>query len=90
MLTITLDDFEIEKKFLEYSKEKKESIEDIVVKALDQFFNNESKMEYEKKDPKRHMKKISYEIDEDVDDVVPYSHIKESARYIHDLRRKKR
>ena len=47
-----------------------------------------NKIVYSKKDPMKYIRKINYEDDgEDLSDVKPYSHIKDSAKYIHDLRR---
>jgi hypothetical protein len=38
----------------------------------------------------QHISKIKYEDDgEDLSDVNPYSHVEDSAKYIHDLRRER-
>ncbi len=51
----------------------------------------EQKLVYTTKDPMKHLTKLNYEYDKDLcDDVKPYSHIDDSAKYIHDLRRKRR
>jgi len=93
MLAIKIDNPEIEKKFFEYAKLKKKKIEDVVVEAMKQFLDKqteEDEIVYSKKDPIRHIHKINYEDDgEDLSDVKPYSHIEDSAKYIHDLRRKR-
>jgi hypothetical protein len=38
----------------------------------------------------KHLVKLNYEYDENLDDVKPYGHINDSAKYIHDLRRQRR
>jgi len=93
MLAIKIDNPEIEKKFFEYAKLKKKKIEEVVVEAMKQFLDKqteEDEIVYLKKDPMNHIHKINYEDDgEDLSDVKPYSHIEDSAKYIHDLRRKR-
>ncbi len=52
---------------------------------------DEQKLVYTTKDPMKHLTKLNYEYDEDLcEGVKPYSHINDSAKYIHDLRRKRR
>jgi len=46
--------------------------------------------EYAKKDPMQYIHKIEYEYDDDLCDDVALTHIEDSAKYIHDLRRKNR
>ena len=92
MLAIKIDNPDIEKKFFEYAKLKKKKIEEVVTEAMREFLDKQKKDEeivYIKKDPMKHMRKLSYKYDENLDDVKPYSHVKDSAKYIHDLRRKK-
>ena len=92
MLTITLNNPEIEEKIFEFVKTKKKKIDEVIADILKEFLENkkEDKLVYEKKDPYKHIKKISYEYDEDLSDVIPYSHIKDSAEYVHNLRRVKK
>ena len=92
MLAIKIDNPEIEKKFFEYAKLKKKKIEEVVVEAMKQFLDKqteEDEIVYIKKDPMKHIRKPSYEYDEDLCDDVALTHITDSAKYIHDLRRKK-
>ena len=95
MLTLKIDNSEFENKFLEYAKSQKKAVEDVAIEAMNYFMSmkNESKgISYTKKDPLKHMHKIMYAYDEceDLSDVKPYSHVADSASYIHDLRRKKK
>lgn len=67
---------------------------EITVEALKSFFDSfgtKKKFNYTKKDPRKHMHKIVYvdEDNEDLSDVKPYSHIEDSAKYVHDLRRQR-
>ncbi len=68
-------------------------IEDVVSEALKLFLDMHKKddaLVYTKKDPMNHIVKIDYKYDEDLCDDVALTHIKDSAKYIHDLRRQKR
>lgn len=47
--------------------------------------SNGDTLVYTKKDPLKHLHKIEYAYDDG--DVKPYSHIEDSAKYIHELRR---
>ena len=49
----------------------------------------EEQFVFKKKDPRKHSRKIKYidEENEDLSDVKPYSHVEDSAKYIHNLRR---
>ena len=92
MLAIKIDNPDIENRFHKYAKTEKETIENIITKALKQFLDSNSsngEIAYEKKDPMKHLRAIDYgyDDDEDLSDVKPYSHIKNSAEYVHNLRR---
>lgn len=93
MLAIKIDNPEIENRFKEYAKQQQKAIEDVVSEAMKLFLDTHKKYDkivYTKKDPMQHIQKVKYEDDgEDLSDVKPYSHIEDSAKYIHDLRRKK-
>ncbi len=93
MLAIKIDNPEIESKFREYVSQQKKDIGDIVSDAISLFLElhkKDDKLVYTKKDPTKHTIKIDYEDDgEDLSDVKPYSHIENSAQYIHDLRRQR-
>jgi len=69
-------------------------IEEVTVEALKDFvdfFYKPKPLSYQKRDPKQYSHKIEYhdELDEDLSDVKPYSHIEDSAKYVHDLRRER-
>ena len=93
MLAIKIDNPEIENKFKKYAKQQKKAIEDVVSEAMKLFLDTHKKDDeivFTKKDPMQHILKIKYEDDgEDLSDVKPYSHIENSAQYIHDLRRER-
>ena len=49
----------------------------------------EDKLVYRKKDPLKHMRKITYEYNESMCDGVALTRIEDSASYIHNLRRER-
>lgn len=91
---IAIDNIEIEKRFREYAEKNKKDMKVVIVDALKMFLDMHKKDDeliYKKKDPLKHLRTIEYEHDdgEDLSDVKPYSHIKDSAKYVHNLRREK-
>ena len=93
MLAIKIDNPEIENEFKKYAKQQKKTIEDIVSIAIKFFLDMQKKddtLVYTKKDPMKHIVKVDYEYDEELCDDVALTHIEDSAKYIHDLRRQKR
>ena len=95
MLTLKIDNSELENKFVEFAKSQQKAVEEVAVDAMKYFMSmkkEDTKFVYTKKDPLKHMHKITYDYDEneDLSDVKPYSHVEDSALYIHELRRKKR
>ncbi len=93
MLAIKIDNPEMENKFKEYAKQQKRAIEDVVSEAMKLFLDThkqDNKIVYIKKDPMQYIQKVEYEDDgEDLNDVKPYSHIEDSAQYMHNLRRER-
>ena len=93
MLAIKIDNPEVEIRFKEYVKQQQKTIEDVASVAIKQFLDMQKKddtLVYTKKDPMKHLHKIKYEDDgEDLSDVKPYSHVEDSALYVHNLRREK-
>ena len=93
MLAIKIDNPDIENRFKEYAKQHKKAIEDVVSDAMKLFLDinkKDDKLVYTKRDPMQYIHKIEYEYDDNLCDEVALSHIEDSAKYIHDLRRKKR
>jgi len=94
MLAIKIDNPEIENRFREYAKQQKIAIEDVASVAIKLFLDTQKKddtLVYTKKDPMKHIVKSNYTDDgECLDDVKPYAYVKDSAQYIHDLRREKK
>ncbi len=92
MLTLSIENPELENKFLEVAKSQKKAVEDVVLDAMKYFINmqKEDKLVYTKKDPLKHLRRIEVDSDdEDLSDVKPFDHIEDSAKYIHDLRRRR-
>ncbi len=93
MLAIKIDNPEIESAFKKYAKQQKKALEDVVSEAMKLFLDMHKKddaLVYTKKDPMKHLHKIKYDDDgEDLSDVKPYSHIEDSALYVHNLRRER-
>jgi len=91
MLAIKIENKEFETKFLEFVKTQKKTIEDVTLDALKKFMssslNQKTKLIYTKKDPLKHMHKITREYDDDLCDEVALTHIKDSAAFIHNMRR---
>lgn len=93
MLAIKINNPEIESRFKQYASQHKKAIEDVVSDAMKLFLDMNKKddeLVYTKKDPMKHMSKIEYKYDDDLCDDVAYTHIEDSAKYIHDLRRQRR
>jgi len=90
-ITLKIDNPNIEEQLREFIKEQKE----ITLEALNHFINSFQKREslvYKKRDPRKYSSKIEYidEENEDLRDVKPYAHVKDSAEYVHNLRRQRR
>ena len=93
MLAIKIDNPDMENQFKHYAMEHKKTIEDVISDAMKLFLSmqkKDDKLVYTKKDPMQYIHKIEYEYDDDLCDDVALTHIKDSAKYIHDLRRKNR
>ena len=73
-----------------------DTLVDKVMSFLNQFPKNQLKIDikpqetlsYKPKDPKKHSRVIKREFDSDSVDEVALTHISDSAKYIHELRRK--
>ena len=92
VLTIKINNPEIEHKFKEYAKEQKQTVEDIANEAMKFFLESKKnkKLKVKKLNPKEHIVSLEYKDDnEDLSDVKLYENIKDSAQYIHNLRRKR-
>ena len=93
MLSIQIDNPEIEQEFKEYAAKEKKSLKEVTREAMRFFLDTRRKEDgliYEKKNPMQHIQNIDYEDDgEDLSDVKLFSHVEDAAKYVHDLRRKK-
>ncbi len=92
MITLKIENPEIESKLKEFVKNQKQELEDVAVEAIRQFIGSfqEDELIYQKKDVTKHMHSIKTEYDEEnLDDVKPYGHVNDSAKYIKELRSKR-
>ncbi|HHB94364.1 MAG TPA: hypothetical protein ENK88_04385 [Campylobacterales bacterium] len=89
-ITLKVENSEMEEQLKAFVQEQQE----VMVEALKNFFDSfhkKEKLQYKKKDPRKHSRKIEYidEENEDLSDVKPYAHVEDSGKYIHDLRRQR-
>ena len=85
MLALQIDNIEIESVFVDKFKSNKKDFIDFIARNLEQFKPSKN-LQYTKKNPMEHIQTISYIDDnENLSDVTPYNHIKNSAQYIHDI-----
>ena len=86
MIILKIENAEIEHKLTEVAKSEKKNIEDVAIKAINNFLNSIQKQKfiYNKKNVTEHMHVIHKEYD--VDDVA-LQHIQNSKEYIHLQRR---
>jgi len=94
MLALNINDINIEKEFLEYAKRDKKNIEELLIDVIKSFLatnKHKDKLIYKKRDVKHYIHKINRDIDnKNLDNIEVYTHIEDSAAYIHDLRRDKK
>ncbi len=91
-IVLNIENQELEDTLKRYAKQHKKKIEQVAIDAIKQFaeFINNNKIEYKQRDVTKHMHVIKKELDdENLDDVVPYSYIQDSAEHIRELRRKR-
>ena len=85
-ITLKIDNPDTEEKLKAFVHEQKE----ITVETLKTFFDSlgtNKKLTYKKKDPRKHSRIIKREYNPNEVDDVALVHIKDSAKYVHDLRR---
>ena len=90
MINLRIENAEMEQKLAEVAKSQKKNIEDVAIKAINNFLNSIQKQKfiYNKKNVTEHMNVIHKEYDvDDVDDFA-LQHIQNSKEYIHFQRRK--
>ena len=91
-ITLKIDNIETEDKLKRFVKEQQEITLESLKCFLNSFQSKEKKetFEFEKRDPRKYSKIIKREYNqEDVSDTA-LLHIKDSAKYVHNLRREKR
>jgi len=87
-VTFTIDNPEIEKRLMEFVQQHKE----LTLEAFNTFVASFQKAEspsFPKKDPRKHMRFVHREYNPDEVDERALTHIRDSAAYVHDLRREK-
>ena len=92
-ITVKIDNPDLEQKLIEFVKQQKQDLEEVTIEALKNFidlFHQKKKFDFKKKDPREHSRIIKRDFDDKDVDKVALLHIKDSAKYIHDLRREKR
>jgi len=86
-ITLKIENTDIEEQLKAFIQEQKE----VTIEALTKFLNSFQKKErlkYKKKDIYKHLSVITSDDDEPRDESIKlYSHVEDSAKYIHDLRR---
>ena len=93
MLAIKIDNPEIEQRFREYVKSQKKSYKEVASEAMKLFLDirtENTELKYTKRDPKKHLTTPKRDYDDEFCDDVALSHITDSAKYVHDLRRKQK
>ena len=95
MLTLEIDDANLEQKIIEkarsFGKTAQQFLKDLVIDKISE--TEELGFEIPHLDYRKHIKIIDYVLTEEEElaiasnpDVKPFSHIKDSAKYVHDLR----
>ena len=93
MISVTINNPEIEQKFKQYANIYNKSINDLTYEAINFFLNfleNNKNLKFKKKDPLKNIEQFENKknkIDEGLSDIRLFTHIKDSAEYIHNLRR---
>lgn len=89
IITLKVENSDTEEQLKEFIKEQKE----VTIESLTKFLNSfqqEKKLQYKKKDIYKHLSVIASDDNEPRDESIElYSHVEDSAKYIHDLRRVK-
>ncbi len=92
MITLKIENPEIEIKLMDFVKNQNQKLEDVTIEAIKQFISSfeDDKLIYQKKDVKQHIHTLKVEYDDkNLENVKPYSHVSDSAKYIKDLRSKR-
>ena len=92
-ITLKIDNPDVEKQLLQFVKQQKQDLEEVVLEAIKKFVHTPTtkKFNYVKRDPRKYSRKIEYEDDmrDDLSDVTPYSHVTDSGAYVRELRSKR-
>ncbi len=86
MITLNINNPEIEQGLSELSDIKKQQLEEVATQAIQQFINS-FKIQYKKKDVSKHSHIIQKEYNDSQTNDIALEHIQNSAEYIHNLRR---
>jgi len=88
-ITLTIENPETEEKLRKFIQSRKEITLDGLRQFVDGFYKQDTPR-IPKKDPRKHSHIITRKYDPALVDEVALTHIQDSAKYIHDLRREKR
>ena len=86
MMTLKIDNTEVEKKLIQFANKQKKKPEILAIEAIQQFIKSH-KVKYKIKDVTKYMHVIKNDYDLLETDNVALEHIKDSAKYINNLRR---
>ena len=96
MIVLNIENPELENKLMKFIENENKKLEDIMVEAIKQFIgSNEkimkhTKLKYPKKDILKHIHILKTDYDErDLEEVKPYSHVENSAKFVRKLRHKR-
>ena len=90
MISVTINNIELEQKFKQYAHIYNKSINELTQEALNfflSFLENNKNLKYKEKDPLKNIEYFEKKEYEDLSDIELFVHIKNSAEYIHNLRR---
>ena len=89
MLTLKIENVEIEHQLAEIAEQQKKDIEDVAIKAIKNYLDSAKKQKfiYNKKNVTKHMHVIHKDYDADDVDDIALQHIQNSAEYVHNQRR---
>lgn len=92
MITVKIDNSELEQQLLKLVANQKKEVEEIAVQAIKAFIDTwqENKLHYKKKDVTQFSHRIQRDDDSILDaEVKPYAHVDDSAAYVKALRNKR-
>ncbi|MCP4111481.1 MAG: hypothetical protein GY749_39125 [Desulfobacteraceae bacterium] len=86
-VVLNIDDNDIEKKLCGIAQEEGKDVQEVIISAIQYFIRQKSSV-FKKSDPFSHSVQIKYPVLQDLNDVKPFSSVKDSAKYGKELRGK--